>query len=82
MDRLVERATREAVYDTAALVVKKVAMNPVVLLWYDHARNRLGYEGDLGDFIVDCVEGYFRLLGYKIVIRREIPVEGEGSRAI
>ena len=77
-----ERVARETVFETAALVVKKVAMNPVVLLWYDFARNKFGYEGDLGDFIVDCVEGFFRSRGFRIVIRREMPVEGEGSRAI
>ncbi len=60
----------------ATPIVRKVVLNPAVYLWYDYARNRLGYKGDLGDFLVDCVEDFFRSRGYKIKIVHEEEVVG------
>jgi ParB/RepB/Spo0J family partition protein len=48
-----------------------VRIDPVVLLYFDYARRR-GYDiDDLGQFISDCVKGYFRDRGIRIMITRE-----------
>ena len=50
-------------------VVKKVILNPKILMYYDYVKKK-GYEGDLGDFIQDVVEEYFRDRGIRIVVLR------------
>lgn len=52
----------------ASPILKKVALNPKVYLWYDYARSKLGYKGDVGDFVIDSVEDFWKSRGYRIVI--------------
>lgn len=52
----------------ASPILKKVALNPKVYLWFDYAKTELGFKGDVGDFLIDTVEDFFRSRGYKIVI--------------
>jgi len=56
-------------------VVRKVVMNPRILMYYDYARSQ-GYDGDLGDFINEVVEGYFKERGIKIVVLRGVAEVG------
>jgi hypothetical protein len=58
----------------ATPIIRKVVLNPKVLLWYDYARSELGFDGDLGDFIYDAVEDFWERRGYKIEIvkRKEV----------
>jgi len=58
----------------ATPILRKVILNPKVLLWYDYARAELGYSGDLGDFINDAVEDFWRSRGYKIKVIQEMEV--------
>jgi len=52
-------------------VIKKVILNPKILMFYDYVRTQ-GYQGDLGDFLVDIVESYFRDRGLRIVVLRGV----------
>jgi len=55
----------------ATPIIRKVILNPKVFLWYDYAKSELGYQGDLGDFINDAIEDFWRSRGYKIKIVQE-----------
>jgi len=52
-------------------VSRPVRLNALVLLYYDEAK-KMGYEGDLGDFITECVVDYFRrTMGLKLGFFKE-----------
>jgi len=70
----VREGAERTVVALATPVIKKVVLNPKILLFYDYLRSK-GYEGDLGDFIVDCIETLFRRMGYQIVVERRSEVE-------
>lgn len=53
-------------------LAKKVMLNPKVLLYYDYAR-AVGFEGDLSDFICNCIEFLFeKVLGIRVVVERKV----------
>jgi len=58
----------------ATPIIRKVVLNPKIWLYYDYARTQLGYEGDIGSFLEDCVEDFWRSRGYKIKIVQETEV--------
>ena len=55
----------------ATPIVRKIILNPKIWLYYDYARSALGYQGDIGQFLEDCVEDFWRSRGYKIKIIKE-----------
>jgi len=55
----------------ASPILKKVALNPKVYLWYDYAKSEKGYKGDIGDFVIDAVEDFWRSRGYRIIVTQE-----------
>ena len=55
-------------------IMRKVALNPKVFLWYDYAVKELGFEGDIGDLCVDAIEDFFKSRGYKITIVKETEI--------
>ena len=55
----------------ATPILRKVVLNPRIYLFYDYSRTRLGFKGDFGDFIADCVDDFFNSRGIKIKIVRE-----------
>ena len=65
-----EGAERELMLQ-ATPIVRKVVLNPRIYLLYDYARTRLNFDGDLGDFLADCVDDFFNSRGIKIKIVRE-----------
>jgi len=67
----VERIMEKELWVMAEPIFRKVALNPRIFLFYDYVRTELGYEGDLGDFICDTVEDFFKSRGIKIKIVRE-----------
>jgi len=56
-------------------IMLKVALNPKIFLFYDYAKSELKFEGDIGDFLVDCVLDFFNSRGIKIKIIKEKEVE-------
>ena len=66
--------TEREIVAFATPVLRKVILNPKILLYYDYFRSK-GYSGDLGDFINECIELLFKLKGYQIVIERRSEVE-------
>ena len=72
--RMAEVATEREVVAYATPVLRKVILNPKILLFYDYMKSK-GYSGDLGDFIVECIELLFRKMGYQVVIERKVEVE-------
>lgn len=58
-----------------------VVLNPKVRLWYDFARsNPMGpngetFHGDLGQFLTECVDDFWKRRGWSIVIKRGSPIE-------
>lgn len=66
-----ERIFERELWVIAQPIIRKVALNPKIFLFYDYARTELGFDGDLGDFIVDCVQDFFNSRNIKIKIVRE-----------
>ena len=52
----------------ATPIVKKVILNPKTSLFYDYACTNLNLKGDVGDFIQDAIEDFWKSRGYRIVI--------------
>jgi hypothetical protein len=59
----------------ATPIVKKVILNPKIYLYYDYAVSTFDFKGDIGDFIQDAVEDFWKSRGYRIVIERKSEVE-------
>ena len=66
--------TEREIVAFATPVLRKVVLNPKILLYYDYFRSK-GYKGDLGDFICECIELLFKKMGYQIVIEKRSEVE-------
>lgn len=60
----------------ATPIVKKVILNPKIFLLFDYAVNELKYTGDIGDFLVEAVEDFWKQRGYRIVIERQSQLMG------
>jgi len=52
-------------------IAKKVFLNPRVLMYYQYARSQ-GYGGDLGDFINEVIESFFRDRRIKIAVLKGV----------
>jgi len=52
-------------------VTKPISLRPLVLLYYGYWRKEGGYEGDLGDFITDCIVSFFEEKGLKFSVIKE-----------
>jgi hypothetical protein len=59
----------------ATPIVKKVILNPKTYLFYDYACSTLNFKGDIGDFIQDAIEDFWKARGYRIVIEKKSEVE-------
>jgi len=55
----------------ASPIIRKVALNPKVYLWYDYAVTKLGYKRDIGDFCAAAIQDFWKSRGYKVKIVRE-----------
>ncbi len=49
-------------------ILRKVALNPRIFFDYDFAKKKFGWEGDIGDFLIECVEDFWKRKGYSIRI--------------
>ena len=54
-----------------APLIRKVMLNPKLFFWYDYAVSKIGFKGDIGDFVFDCVEDYFASRGYTVVVEKK-----------
>jgi hypothetical protein len=59
----------------ATPIVKKVILNPKTYLFYDYACTNLNFKGDVGDFIQDAIEDFWKSRGYRIVIEKRSEIE-------
>jgi hypothetical protein len=59
----------------ATPIVKKVILNPKTSLFYDYACTNLNFKGDVGDFIQDAIEDFWKSRGYRIVIEKRSEIE-------
>lgn len=56
-----------------APLIRKVVLNTKVYFWFDFARAKMNFKGDIGDFVFDCVEDFFRSRNYQIIVeKREV----------
>jgi hypothetical protein len=51
-------------------ISRPLRLNAIVLLYFDYFRSK-GYDGDLGEFITDCVVHYLSERGLKLGFFRE-----------
>jgi len=65
------RFSEGELWAAARPIIRKIALNPKVFLWYDYAVSRLGYKGDLVDMLIEALEDFWASRGYKIKIVRE-----------
>jgi len=65
--RIVERE----LWVKATPIIRKIVLNPKIYLYYDYVRMNYGYKGDLGDFLYDAVEDFFKSRGITIKIVKE-----------
>lgn len=54
-------------------LVKTSRLDLIVLLWYDYAKSR-GYEREFGEFVEECVVGFFQQKGLRLgILQRTSP---------
>ncbi len=56
----------------ATPILRKVALNSKVFLQHEYFRNQLGYEGDVGDLLVEALNYYWEEMGFKIKITHDL----------
>jgi len=56
----------------ATPILKKVALNSKVFLQHEYFRKQLGYEGDVGDLLVEALNFYWQEMGFKITISQDL----------
>jgi hypothetical protein len=71
-----ERALERELWVKATPVIRKVILNPKVYLYYDYIKTKYGYKGDIGDFLYDCVEDFFKSRSITIKVVEEEEVKG------
>lgn len=55
----------------AAPILRKVALNSKVFLQHEYFQEKLGYEGDIGDLLVEALNYYWKEMGFTIKISQE-----------
>lgn len=55
----------------ATPILKKVALNSKVFLQHEYFQKQLGYEGDVGDLLVEALNFYWTEMGFKITISQD-----------
>lgn len=55
----------------ATPIIRKVVLNSKVYLQHEYFKEKLGYEGDIGDLLVEALEFYWKEMGFKITITQD-----------
>lgn len=55
----------------AAPILRKVALNSKVFLQHEYFQEKLGYEGDIGDLLVEALNYYWKEMGFTIKISQD-----------
>ena len=55
----------------ATPILKKVALNSKVFIQHEYFQKKLGYEGDVGDLLVEALDYYWKQMGFKITISQD-----------
>ncbi len=55
----------------ATPILRKVALNSKVFLQHEYFQKQLGYEGDVGDLLVEALNFYWQEMGFKITISQD-----------
>lgn len=55
----------------AAPILRKVALNSKVFLQHEYFQEKLGYEGDIGDLLVEALDFYWKEMGFTIKISQD-----------
>jgi len=63
-----EKAWMETILIQATPIMKKVALNSKVFLQHEYFVKFLGYEGDIGDLLIEALNFYWKEMGFSIKI--------------
>lgn len=64
----VEAALGRTFIEQSLPIMRKIMLSPKIYLLYDYCRDKLDFQGDIGDFLADCVDYFFRANGFEISI--------------
>ena len=56
----------------ATPILRKVALNSKVFLQHEYFQKQLGYEGDVGDLLVEALDYYWKEMGFTIKITHDL----------
>jgi len=70
-NRDLEGLMNQTILIHAAPILKKVALNSKVFLQHEYFQEKLGYEGDVGDLLVEALEFYWKEMGFTIKISQD-----------
>ncbi len=56
----------------ATPILKKIALNSKVFLQHEYFQKQLGYEGDVGDLLVEALNFYWEEMGFTIKITHDM----------
>ena len=55
----------------ATPILRKVALNAKVFMQHEYVQKVMGYEGDVGDLLVEALDFYWKSLGFTIKISHD-----------
>ena len=70
-DKELEGLMNKTILIHAAPILRKVALNSKVFLQHEYFQEKLGYEGDVGDLLVEALNYYWKEMGFTIKISQE-----------
>lgn len=70
-DKELEGLMNKTILIHAAPILRKVALNSKVFLQHEYFQEKLGYEGDVGDLLVEALNYYWKEMGFTIKISQD-----------
>lgn len=70
-DRDLDELMNRTLLIHATPILRKVALNSKVFLQHEYLQKYLGYEGDVGDLLVEALNFYWKEMGFTIKIQHD-----------
>jgi len=67
-DRDLDELMTRTLLINATPILRKIALNSKVYLQHEYFQKQFGYEGDVGDLLVEALDFYWKEMGFTITI--------------
>ncbi len=71
-DKDLDELMTKTILINATPILRKIALNSKVFLQHEYFQKQLGYEGDVGDLLVEALDYYWKEMGFTIKITHDM----------